>query len=321
MKNIVLIADCVDDNRKISLANSDLECIYPEYFNDVYSTLLEISPKVTHYITPKQFLENISLHKEDVVLSIWSGQLSRNRKALVPSICESYDIKYVGADPYVHLLSQDKQLSKYICSQYNIHGARDILIRNINELTQELPIKYPVIVKPNQEGGSNGISEKSIAFEYSTVYQLSDYILKHFNQPVLIEEYIEGREICITIAGQNGKIDVLEADEIIIENISENAYPIFGYEAKKIKSTAWHRTPATHLLEPEIKKNVVNLFNSLGKVDILRVDGKIANNTFSLLELTPDVHLGTTASIAYDFELAGYSYKEMLSKLVSYASC
>lgn len=319
MNNIVLIADCVDKNRKISLESADLECIDTAYFNEIYDGLKKIALKVTHYNNPEDFLNHIALHKNDIVLSIWSGQLSRNRKALVPSICEAYGIKYVGADPYIHLISQDKQLTKHICSKYNIYGSPDFLIENINDLTPDLPLNYPVVVKPNQEGGSNGISEKSVAFGYDEVFKLTQHLLEHFHQPILIEEYICGHEICVTIAGKNGKIDVLEADEIIVDTPSENPYPMFGYESKKAKTVSWHRVPATNLLTSDMINNFTNLFHALGKVDVLRIDGKISGNNFTLLELTPDTHLGSKASTAYAFELAGYNHQDMLNILLHYA--
>lgn len=319
MNNVVLIADCVENNRKINLENTDLECVNSTYFDDIFNGLKCITPNVVHYNSPENFMENIKLHKNDIVLSIWSGQLSRNRKALVPSICEAYGIKYVGADPYVHLISQDKKLTKHICSKYNIDGACDYLISNINELSPDLPLKYPVVVKPNQEGGSNGISEKNVVFEYKDVFELTKFLLTHFKQPVLIEEYIYGQEVCVTIAGKNGKIDILEADEIIIDTDIPNQYPMFGYESKKEKSVQCHRNPATNLLTIDMRNDFINLFNSLGKVDVLRIDGKIYKNKFTLLELTPDASLAATASTAYAFQLAGYNYQDMLKILLNYA--
>lgn len=318
MKNVVLIADVIDNHDNIDLKNNDLECISKSYFNNLFNGLSEVSNRVTHYASIKDFINNIQLHQNDIVLSVWSGQLSRNRKSLVPSICEAYNIAYVGADPYVSCICQDKVLSKYIAAQHNIKSAKGILIKNKCHAEELKTLKLPLIVKPNFEGGSNGISRDNIVFSYEEALCLCNKLISYFLQPILIEEYIEGIEVCVTIAGKNGIIDVLEADAIIIDGESEK-YHVFGYEAKKSKTIKYRHAPASHLLTDKMRASFINLFNSLEKIDIMRIDGKIQQDEFVLLELTSDPNYDIPASVAYDFNLAGYSYNEMLKKILSYA--
>lgn len=318
MKNIVLIADVVANHDNIDLKNNDLECISKSYFNNLFDGLTKAADKVTHYISPIEFMNNIYIHKDDIVLSVWSGHLSRNRKSLVPSICEAYNISYVGADPYVSCICQDKTLSKYIAAKFDIKGAKDLLITDQCKPEHLFNLRLPVVVKPNFEGGSNGISNKNIVFTYEEATDLCNKLMKYFNQPILIEEYIDGTEVCVTIAGKRGIIDVLEADAIVMEDNKER-YPMFGYEAKKSKIIKYRHEPATHLLTNKMKTSFINLFNSLGKIDVLRIDGKINKGRFTLLEITPDPNYDMSASIAYDFKLAGYDYENMLRKILSYA--
>ena len=82
-KKIVLIADRVADFSDISLNNRDLECIPPKYYNEIYNSLSLISNGVIHYDSPKDFCQNISQHKDDIVLSIWSGIGSKYRKSFL----------------------------------------------------------------------------------------------------------------------------------------------------------------------------------------------------------------------------------------------
>ena len=53
---------------------------------------------MTHYNTLKEFIDNVRQHKHDLVFTIYGGRRSGKRMALVPAICESYGIKFVGAD-------------------------------------------------------------------------------------------------------------------------------------------------------------------------------------------------------------------------------
>lgn len=93
---VVLIAAPVENHLHANQSNTDLECPSMAYFEGVKIALEKLVQSVVWYKSPHQLMENIKAHKEDVVLSIWSGKDSIYRKAFVPSICEAYGIKYVG---------------------------------------------------------------------------------------------------------------------------------------------------------------------------------------------------------------------------------
>src|ERR1700693_1413354 len=106
--NVVLIADRIKSFEDVDLASNDLELIEDSYFDDLFESLSNLFRKVHVYESPMKFLSSIANHKQDFVFSIWSGKNSRNRRALVPSICEAYNIPYLGADTYTNILCQDK---------------------------------------------------------------------------------------------------------------------------------------------------------------------------------------------------------------------
>lgn len=317
MNNIVFIADILEDNYPINITNNNLERLNETYYNDVYTALCKVSPSVTHYSSPKQFIDNISLHKNDIVLSLWSGTGSINRKVLIPSICEAYGIRYIGADAYVQYTCQDKALSKYVCRKYNINSAKGVLIKHAVELENIKKLELPIVIKPNYEGGSIGISKDSIAFSYDDAKEKILLLLKSFDQAILVEEYLMGHEICVTLSGTRKKLDIIEADEIIIDD-PDTKYTMFGFEAKKAEKVRRRRIPATDLLSHTQKNEFSQLFFDLGKVDVMRIDGKIQDGYFKLIELSPDTNLSRSASTAYAFQLAGYSYEDMFRLLLSY---
>ncbi|MCL2436361.1 MAG: hypothetical protein FWD09_09545 [Lentimicrobiaceae bacterium] len=253
-KKIVLIADRVPKHQDITIIRNDLECVEDDYFHEIYQGLESFSTGVTHYDSPKSFLDNISKHKSDVVLSIWSGRNSRNRKSLIPSICESYNICYVGPDPYVHMISQDKHLSKYVCENYGIRGANDVLIENTDQIELISKLKFPLVVKPNSEGGSIGISNRNLVNTLNDADTIIRELLTYFQQPILVEEYIKGIEICVTIAGTNKHLDVLAADALEISGKSYLEHDIFSYEVKKEGIGVCRSVSATHLLNDTMKK-------------------------------------------------------------------
>ena len=77
-------------------------------------------------------------------------------------------------------------------------------------------------------------------------------------------------------------------------------------QAKRTRDIITERFPTTE------KEKIISLFESLGKVEVIRFDGRLDGNSFTMIELTPDCSLSTTGSMSNAFMAEGYSYEEML---------
>lgn len=315
-KNIVLIADRVKDHSDTNLGSTTLEFIEDNYFNALFSALSEIDPNLTYYASPKIFLDNIHTHSNDVVLSVWSGEKSRNRKALVPSICEAHNIPYVGADSYVQIISADKHLCKRLCEKFDIPSANDVLISDYTDFWMLKKLNFPVIIKPNFEGGSIGIFDNNVVANLDEAEKVCKSLLK-FYSPLIAEEYINGEEVSVCIAGINSHIDVFQIMRQRIGNKTFFTHEILSAEIKKKHDLPRIIEPANHILPIKEKEKLVDLFNHLGKAEVMRIDGRINDNKFYLIELTPDCSLNIAGSMSLAFKNAGYTYTEMLKKLFS----
>jgi D-alanine-D-alanine ligase len=126
--------------------------------------------------------------------------------------------------------------------------------------------------------------------------------------------------VLVTVAGVNNRIDVLEAEFLMINGKDFFEREIFSYEVKKEGVSECKGIIKSHLLTEQMRTSFISLFNSLGKVEVMRIDGRInADNEFVLLELSPDTHFGERWSTASAFRAAGYEYIAMLEKLISNA--
>jgi len=318
MKNVVLIADRICDFKSETSHSRNLEYIEDNYFIPLYDTLCSISPCVYHYGSPNEFLDNIAKHENDIAFTIWSGQNSRNRKAIVQSICEGYNIPYIGADSYLQIISADKHLSKEICKPYGIFGAGDVLISNIEDAWLIKSLTFPIIIKPNLEGGSIGISQDNVVFSYEDAISLCKKILPHFS-PLIAEEYLQGEEINICIAGINGSIDVFQAIRQQLWDKTFFTHEILGIEVKKVDASMRSTEVVTGTFPFKEKEKLISLFNSFGKAEIMRIDGRLFNDEFKLIELTPDCSFSKTTSISKAFLASGYTYHQMLKLLLENA--
>lgn len=315
--NVVLICDLVENRDGVTIKTNNLEFTSPRYFNAIMDSLRNIFNHVIHYEDPQDFIENIEKHKHDIVISaIWSGTDSRNRKSLIPSICESYGIKYVGADTFVQSLCQDKALTKLYCEQFDIGIPRGVLITQEADFVLLKTLNYPVIIKPNSEGSSIGISDDSIADSVDEAIAKAKEILDYFPQ-LLVEEYIDGIEVAICCVGTPNTINLCEVVALEIDGEMFLEHKIWGYESKKCGAADVSR----RVITSEVNENIINqakrIFSSLGKVDYMRIDGRILNDRFYLIELTPDCSLHPDCFMYKAFLHHGLTYTDMMKTIIS----
>lgn len=314
---IVLIADRLfTDEKDTSFSSSSLEQISDEYFYDVYNSLKAISSHITHYNTPNDFIDNIQKHKNELVFTIYGGEKSRNRMALIPSICESYHIKYCGADTYSRILCQDKYLSKLYCHDFDLKSANSYLIRDSSEICLLDNLSFPLVLKPNMEGSSIGINDKSIVTNIKNAEILIRELLDTHQQPVLAEEFIEGKEICFYIIGNDKNMEMFSALEIFLK--TDESYfltHLYTADLKHKSDDQTYRFMTDKLPKQEVCK-IRNIFHSLGKMDYMRIDCRLKNNELYLIELTPDAHIGADSGFGYIADNMDLSYQDVFNSII-----
>lgn len=312
---VVFIADSITNHLGATIVNADLERITDEYFKSVYNALNGIAKEVIVYPTITEFINNIARHKSDIVFSLWSGCKSHNRKALVPAICEAYNIKYIGADTYVQSLCIDKRLSKLYCKQFNVNSPKGVFI---NEYTKDFSfiatLNFPLIVKPNAEGGSIGISCENLAYSYDEALRLI-FILREHHKELLVEEYIPGYEITVALWGAPKNAKIIGQCRYSLDDIIYFNKEINGFEAKKIAQKKWKKEAGV-FLDETICKKLLQIYKYLGKVDFMRIDGRLNSNGYFLLELSPDASLAPNGSFSFICNEQGIPYREIFKILI-----
>lgn len=318
INGIVLICDQVSSRKDVNIFTTNLEFTSDVYFNALYSATLELTKNVTIYSSPAEFEKNIQKHINDIVFTaIWSGELSRNRKAILPAICETNNLLYVGADAYVQSISQDKDLSKIHAQQFGMKSANGVKVTCEQDLLLLQGLKYPVVVKPNFEGSSIGISDNNLKYTYAEAVELTKTLLPKYGC-ILVEEFIGGIEVAICIAGSSQNIELCEVVALQIDGKMTSNH-IWGYESKKCSKALVERKIITDSVPQQILDTARRIFLSLGKVDYMRIDGKILNDEFYLIEYTPDCSLHPDCFMYKSFLYNHKSYAEMLLDFINYA--
>jgi len=318
--DIVLIADRTFSNHELSnIEGNELEMISNEYFEDIFNSLTKICRNVVHYQSPKELIDNAHKHKEDLVVTIFGGKDSRNRMALVPAICESYGIKFVGADVYARIVCQDKFLSKEFARRFNIKSPDSILIDSNSPYVAIENLNLPLVVKPNFEGSSIGIKDNSKVNSFSDALEMISLLKKGFDS-ILVEEFISGKEVCICIVGNKNNIRMFDVMEVYFEEDETFLYNrIYSAREKHLTNKSMNHRNITEELNPNQQKSILDLFHALGKADYMRIDGRINTEGFSLIELTPDGYLGSDSSFADACKNRNISYENLLIMIINTA--
>lgn len=317
--SIVFIADRLfTSSKNVEIKSCDLEKISDEYFLSTFDSLSKIATKVTHYNTLDEFIDNIQPHKDEIVFTIFGGAISRNRMGLVPGICEAYNIKFIGGDVYARMVCQDKQISKEIAKRFELKTPEYILIETQEQIEQiHNYINTPVVIKPNLEGSSIGIDSDSLCYNIEDAKGKTREILNKFNQPILVEDYIDGKEVVVCIIGNENEINLFEVVEIYnLDNENYFSNKLYTAEEKHLSTRLKHR-----VITKEIKDNdrtkLIKLFQSLGKLDFIRFDGRLKNGDFYFIEQTPDAYIGKESSFSDIYATKGKSYETLLSDIIN----
>jgi D-alanine-D-alanine ligase len=136
----------------------------------------------------------------DLIFNIAEGINSRNREALIPAYLEAHKIMHTGSDAFAMALTLNKYFTNVLVQKLGILVPKGFIYKEINSnvLSQVQTIGFPVVIKPNSEGGSMGLR---FITDLDMFISESEILIKEFRYELLCEEYIEGKELTVPIMG------------------------------------------------------------------------------------------------------------------------
>ena len=144
--------------------------------------------------------DTLRLFKPDICFNICEGHFGDARESHVPSILEMMRIPYTGSKVLTLALALDKPMTKRVIAYNNLPTPDFQTFERTNEpLDPEM--KFPLFVKPSREGTGMGVSRKSIVNNEEEMRDQIAAIIDKYKQPVLVERYIEGREVTVGFVG------------------------------------------------------------------------------------------------------------------------
>jgi len=268
--------------------------------------------------------------------------LARNGSELIFNLTESYagddtrdmniaaylellDRPFTGAGSHALYLAQDKALAKKI---FQFHGLPTpyFAVSDRGKVGFSHDIQFPLIVKPTSEDGSIGIDAGSVVRTIKELMQRVEQIQERFESPVLIEEYVEGREIYGAVIG-NDRPEALALVELDLSKLPEGMPRIAGTEVKWERETeAYKRTKpaiATDLdedLARRLEETAIAAYRALELRDYGRIDMRVTpEGKIFVIEANPNPWLSSSAEFAMAAKESGRSYTDLIRDIVDLA--
>lgn len=253
----------------------------------------------------------------DLVFNIAEGLYGIGREAQVPALLDAFRIPYVFSDPMVLSLTLHKGMAKHVVRGNGIPTAAFAVVKGEKDL-KNIELEYPLFIKPVAEGTGKGITQKSFITNADELARNAMELLHRFGQPVLVEEYLPGREFTVGITGTGEDAKPCGIMEIIVHNKEEQIYSLLNKE--QYESRVAYSLPEKEITE-RCYEIALKSWNALecrdgGRVD-LRLDKSGVPN---FIEVNPLAGLNPIHSdLPILCRMNGMSYHELIDRIMQSA--
>ena len=241
----------------------------------------------------------------------------------VARIIESLGFTYTGSPPDVLKLAANKIETKSVMESRNIPTPAWRVYHKPSAPDWNL---FPAIVKTSFEHCSISLNPESVVLNQSELESRIEFILENFNQPAMVEDFIDGREFHIPLCG-NGTVRMLPVVEMDFSAFKDIHDRLCTYDSKFDPDSLHYNKIESRIPAPlsgramqGLEKICLQAYRDVGCRDYARLDVRERDGTFFVLDVNPNADLDIDASIACSAEYAGISYPEMLNYLVRLAA-
>ena len=208
----------------------------------------------------------------DLVFNIAEGLNGIGREAQVPAILDVYNIPYTFSDPLVMSLTLHKGMTKRVIRDAKIPTSDFWVVEKEGD-ERLVAFPPPYFIKPVAEGTGKGVSPHSILHHRRDLASACAAMGHTYNQPVLVERYLSGREFTVGIIGTGADAEVLGTIEVILLAGAEAG--VYSYVNKERCEELVQYRSVRSSEEPLIQKTediALNAWAVLGCRDAGRVD-------------------------------------------------
>jgi D-alanine-D-alanine ligase len=271
---------------------------------------------------PAALLAGLSEHRPEVIFNLFEGTPGQaHSEAYVAGLLEWLGLSFTGSPARALYLAQTKHLAKQL-----LRGAG--LPTPDFQVVERLPLAewqgaWPAIVKPALQDASVGIDHASVVTKPAQLTDRVAYLLKQFGPPVLIEQFIDGREFNISLI-ERPDLQVLPIDEILFQYCEPGCWPIVTYDAKWSPESADYKATPPHYpaevsskLKADLQSLAQQAFRLIGCRDYARVDFRVSRDERPyIIEVNPNPAFNPNAGFAFALGASGVPHAQFVEDLV-----
>jgi D-alanine-D-alanine ligase len=291
----------------------------------------------------KTFYNNIQAVKPDFCFNITEGHFGDSREAQIPAILEMLQIPYTGSRVLTLALALDKPMTKRVLAYHDLPTPAFQVFERLDE-SLDPSLQFPLFAKPSREGTGMGVSAESIVRDETQLRVQLARIFERYNQPALVERYIEGREVTVGMVGNLNKPvarrlpEDEDASRIVSGlhffpplEIDVSAYPDeeAGLYTNRIKvelvDNFYYTCPAplSDTQVEDLNWLAAATFRVMGCRDVARVDFRLDTNDGDkpyILEINPLPGLNAGYSdLCLEAAADGWSYDQLINRILDEA--
>ncbi|MFP4053380.1 MAG: P1 family peptidase [Phycisphaerae bacterium] len=315
-------------NLRTELTEEEAELLQQEDVDRIVSTLRELKHQVTALEVSgplDDVVDSLYNSDPDLIFNVAEGTVGSSREAFYPGLYEQLRLPFTGGNAALLHMNLDKHLAKTVAASHDIPVPRGVLLTREN---QKLPdgLRYPLMLKPNSEGSSKGISQDSVVETPEQCRCKVQSLVNKYPAGVVVEEFIAGRELSVPLLeSYPGKILEIVEHTFDLDAIG-GKYNIYDYDMKQGgESAAAVGVVCPPELERRRRKAVLDMarrvFSIMDCPDFGRVDIRLhEDGTPYFIELNPLPSLHPKASLMTAAATRKLVFKDVLRLIIRSAA-
>jgi D-alanine-D-alanine ligase len=242
----------------------------------------------------------------------------------VAAVFDLYRIPYTGSPPFALGLCMRKALTKRVLQDHGVPTPRFKVLYEPG-LPERLGLRFPVIVKPEWEDASTGVHRDSVIRDPELLAGRVEFMFREY-EAVLIEEFIEGRELHVAVWG-NDRPEMLPPVEFDFSKLPPDYPPIISFAVKwNPLDEVYHQVhtvcpaPLSKRVLRRVEQVAIAAYEATECCDYARLDIRLQGNRPYVLEVNPNPDLTEGVSFMDSAERAGYTFPQALARIVEFAT-
>lgn len=327
--------------------------ISPDYWDDLDSeaTIEAIMAALRSHGHDVTFLEGnadlpqkLAKLRPDICFNICEGHVGDSRESHVPALLEMLRLPYTGSQVLTLALTLDKPMTKRILTYHDLPTPGFQVFERVNE-PLDPQMRFPIFVKPSREGTGMGVSSESIVHDEAQLRVQLRRLFDRYDQPVLAEQFIDGREITVGVVGNlttpvawrlpededaprlSRGLYFLPPLEVDMSRYPEEEAGVYTSRIKTELAHDFHYfcpAPLTAEQIEDLNWLTAATFRVTGCLDVARVDFRFDandNNKPYILEINPLPGLNPDYSdLCIEAKAAGWTYEKLVNQILDEAA-